>query len=45
MKQSRGVGTAGDTWKGHRGLLGLTCGALVGRLGLGLGLLRRRTIS
>jgi hypothetical protein len=45
MKQSGGVGTAEDTWKRHRGLLGLTCGAFVGRLGLGLGLLRKRTIS
>jgi hypothetical protein len=33
MKQSGGVGTAGDTRERHRGLLELTCGAL-GSLGL-----------
>jgi hypothetical protein len=33
MIQSGGAGTAGDTWKRHGGLLGLTGGAL-GGLGL-----------
>ena len=45
MKQSGGIETVGDTRERHRGLLELTCGAFVGRLGLGLGLLRKRTIS
>ena len=43
MIQSGGVGTAGDTWKRH-GAFGAD-GRGVGRLGLGLGLLRKRTIS